>query len=685
MSIRNHIVNGFILLLTLTARGAEQEGRALYVTRWHLGDATAVSAAVTLAADHGFNMLFCQVFGDALALYDSAVAPRSHLVAPGFDALAEAVRQGHEAGLEVHAYINTVNVWSGGLGQPDDPAHIVLDHPDWSMENADGVRDVDNASTPGAMVFFCPREPAFVEYLGDVVREIAADYEVDGIHLDYTRYPTEQHCFCSRHREAFHARYGRDPVPGDPDFDRFREDDIYDMVAAIRQAAVAENAGLRLSATFISPSRRKGQDAQRWLEGGLVDIAVPMLYTADVSSFESSLRWFHHHSGGRHLIPSIGCEYGAVGPEIDSARAVGAEGVAIFASSTLTAGVAAELDARFAAPADPLAYPWLDGSPDTAHPVISDVRAVAVGAGEATILWHTDEETRGAVDYGLTEAYGSTERVGSLRFDHAITLGGLEQETIYHFRVQSTDAAGNESSGDDMTFQTTGEGELEIVLDDGDVDVIFSGSWADGTFGNGYDDDYRWATDQATATATATYRPFLSRAGEWEVAVTYPPGGNRVVDAPYTVTYDGGSDVVYVDQTDRAEPWIILGTFAFAVGQEGSVLLTNQASGGDVVVADAVKWRYAGSPVNPPFVRGDANSDGEVNIADAIAILGYLFLGNPAMACLDALDVADTGGIDIGGAVRILSYLFAQGQPPRPPFPGAGHDPTPTDPFTCGD
>jgi hypothetical protein len=149
--------------------------------------------------------------------------------------------------------------------------------------------------------------------------------------------------------------------------------------------------------------------------------------------------------------------------------------------------------------------------------------------------------------------------------------------------------------------------------------------------------------------------------------------------------YDGGSETVYVNQQERVELWIILGTFSFAAGMDGSVVLANQASGGDVVVADAVRWQYAGGPANPPFVRGDANGDEAVDIADAVAILGYLFLDQPAMACLDALDVADTGGIDIGGAVRILSYFFAAGPPPLPPFPGAGHDPTPTDPFTCGD
>jgi uncharacterized lipoprotein YddW (UPF0748 family) len=674
-----------VMVWALGAGAAEHEGRALYVTRWHLTSAAEVSAAAGYAAAHGFTMLFCQVFGNGMALYDSAVAPRSHLVPAGFDALAEAVRRGHDAGLEVHAYINTVNVWSGGLGLPADPAHIVRSHPEWSMENAARVPDVDRAAEPGALVFFCPREPAFVAYVCDVVREIAAAYDVDGIHLDYTRYPTEEHCFCARHREAFRRRHGRDPVPGEPAFNRLREDDIVGLVSAIRQAAAAENAGLRLSAALLNPSGRKGQDAQRWLEAGLIDMAVPMLYTADLVSFESSLDWFNRHSGGRHVLPAINAGLGAVGPQIDAARGAGAEGVAIFAFNVVTQAVTAELDARFDVSALPLRYPWLDGSPDTVPPVISAVRATFVGAGEATVLWHTDEKTLGAVDYGLTGAYGFTESVGTLRFDHAITLGTLAPERTYHVRVRSKDAAGNESRGDAMTFQTTGEAALEIVIDDGDVDALFTGTWGDGTSGGGYGGDYRWASDQTVITATVTYRPFLPRAGDWEVAVTYVAGDNRVSDAPYTVEYDGGRATVLVNQKTRVEPWVVLGAFSFVAGTDGHVLLTNRATGGDAVVADAVRWRYVGPPPNPSFIRGDANGDDTVDIADAVTILGYLFLGDPAVACLDALDVSDIGVIDISCAIRILTYFFASGDPPLPPFPGAGYDPTPSDPYTCGD
>jgi hypothetical protein len=76
------------------------------------------------------------------------------------------------------------------------------------------------------------------------------------------------------------------------------------------------------------------------------------------------------------------------------------------------------------------------------------------------------------------------------------------------------------------------------------------------------------------------------------------------------------------------------------------------------------------------FKRGDANSDGKVDIADALAILQRLFLDGDACFCNgDALDANDDGKIDLSDAVRVLGYLFL-GTPETlaAPFPECGDD-----------
>ncbi|MFN0059809.1 MAG: hypothetical protein ACKVX7_15225 [Planctomycetota bacterium] len=86
------------------------------------------------------------------------------------------------------------------------------------------------------------------------------------------------------------------------------------------------------------------------------------------------------------------------------------------------------------------------------------------------------------------------------------------------------------------------------------------------------------------------------------------------------------------------------------------------------------------------FIRGDANGDGLVNVADAITTLSYLFVpGTPTPACLDAVDVDDDGQLLIGDAVVLLSSLFVPGSPPpAPPYPNDGFDPTPDALGDCG-
>jgi len=79
----------------------------------------------------------------------------------------------------------------------------------------------------------------------------------------------------------------------------------------------------------------------------------------------------------------------------------------------------------------------------------------------------------------------------------------------------------------------------------------------------------------------------------------------------------------------------------------------------------------------PPFLRGDSNADGRVDISDAIRIFMYLFLGADAPRCMDAADATDDGKLDLSDGVRILCDFFIPytAIPPPGPFQ-CGHDPT---------
>lgn len=83
------------------------------------------------------------------------------------------------------------------------------------------------------------------------------------------------------------------------------------------------------------------------------------------------------------------------------------------------------------------------------------------------------------------------------------------------------------------------------------------------------------------------------------------------------------------------------------------------------------------------FVRGDANNDSLINIADPIFSLNHLFNGGAAPLIPNAMDSNDNGELEIADVAYILRALFQAGPNPPAPFPTAGLDTTPPD-FPAG-
>jgi hypothetical protein len=88
-------------------------------------------------------------------------------------------------------------------------------------------------------------------------------------------------------------------------------------------------------------------------------------------------------------------------------------------------------------------------------------------------------------------------------------------------------------------------------------------------------------------------------------------------------------------------------------------------------------------PAGPDFVRGDFDGNGAANLTDAISSASYLFQQGPAPTCPDAADINDDGILDVSDPVYTLFHLFLGGQPPPPPWPSVGKDPTFRDNLGC--
>ncbi len=94
-------------------------------------------------------------------------------------------------------------------------------------------------------------------------------------------------------------------------------------------------------------------------------------------------------------------------------------------------------------------------SNDTSPPTIANQSSTVISSYSASVQWTTNENSTSQLEYGLSSAYGSLSALdGSLAKSHSQTLSGLAADTVYHFRVLSKDAAGNEAASGDMTFTT---------------------------------------------------------------------------------------------------------------------------------------------------------------------------------------------------------------------------------------
>jgi len=130
--------------------------------------------------------------------------------------------------------------------------------------------------------------------------------------------------------------------------------------------------------------------------------------------------------------------------------------------------------------ADENIYPNLvlaAGVTDFTAPVISNVQATNVTGNSALITWATDENSNSVVEYGLTTGYGSTASNSTNVTSHSMTLNNLTANTLYHYRVKSTDPFDNAATSGDYTFQTTASTWQVITFDNFESGM---GSYTDG-------------------------------------------------------------------------------------------------------------------------------------------------------------------------------------------------------------
>jgi len=274
--------------------------RYFWVVRDALENPESIDSIIDRAEEAGANGIIVQVAGRGEAYYRSSLLPEAPFQ-ENFDPLAYTIARARPRGLEVHAWVNAFLVWSAPY-PPGDSTHVWHSHPDWFMTDRfnrstrDYTRDeCDRNGLVGATL--SPAVPEVREFIADIAVEIAVNYNVDGIHLDYIRYPNPSFGFETRSTGAFFLETGLDPMDifqrhGDNNqleeaWSLWRIDQVTRTVETVRSVLRSECPGVLLScAVMADPFEAESHyscDWRAWLESGLVDFVCTMAYTTDTA------------------------------------------------------------------------------------------------------------------------------------------------------------------------------------------------------------------------------------------------------------------------------------------------------------------------------------------------------------------------------------------------------------------
>ena len=355
------------LALASTVQAGAGEMRGVWVVRTALASPESADAAVDDAARAGLSAIFVQVRGRGDALYASRLAPRSEVLrgqAAGFDPLARVLLRAHARGLQVHAWINVLLV--GGFGVPLPAGHVAAMHPEWLMvpRSAAGAALHTAGQELAALIearrdpdaeglYLSPSSPEAVAHLEAVVRELVGAYAVDGLHLDFIRYPARDYDYSRAALAAFRARRGRGWLRDGPDADPAgwaaqRSAAVDALVERLARTARATRPSIVVSAAVVPEPmamRDKGQAWPGWMRRGLIDAACAMAYTPDTTQFRAQIVALRDRLGPQATLwAGIGAyrlQQASVVEKVRAARGAGASGVVLFSSDSL---VGADLD-----------------------------------------------------------------------------------------------------------------------------------------------------------------------------------------------------------------------------------------------------------------------------------------------------------------------------------------------------
>lgn len=389
---------------------------------------------------NNFNTVMFQVRSRGEVFYNSRIEPMSSLVKQGtavskFDPLAFAVEECHKRGLECHAWIVTYPLGSDRQVKSLGMLSVTKKNPSITKKFK-------------GEWFLDPGNPRTDDYLLSIVEEVVANYDVDGIHFDYIRYPDNRGQFPD---DGMYRLYGKGKTRAD-----WRRDNITRFVKKTYKKVKELKPWVQVSSSPLGRYRSLGetghgwtafetvyQDAGKWMKTGIHDAIYPMMYYKEQLFYPYVDDWLNH-GNGRIVVPGLGTyqmiELGwsqqDILNQVDYTRRKNAEGQAYFRTENVlsnTKGILQALKTYYKYPAKLPAMIWLsDSVPEKPF----GLRAEKTPDGLFQLKW----EVRDYNDRVTFNVYRSdTEELSTDKAENILAVG-LKQ-TMINFFVPDDDKA----------------------------------------------------------------------------------------------------------------------------------------------------------------------------------------------------------------------------------------------------
>ena len=279
---------------------------------------------IAVARNNNVNIIFPEVRKTGDAYYVSTIEPRATNIDPTYtNPLSDIITKAHDTSsgkqrIEVHAWVVPYRVWNTTLGSPP-TNHVLNKHPEWIMS------DYSGNTLDGTSISIDPGIPEVEDYIVDVILELVQNYNVDGIHFDYFRYPEREWGYNPISVERFNRLYDKTGTPDytDPDWCDFRREQIKALGRKVYAKVKQLKWNIKISAATISwggyygdftqtaPYASVFQDWVGMMDEGILDLHVTMVYKREhiagqAYDFRSWTQFTGQTKAGRHAIIGLG-------------------------------------------------------------------------------------------------------------------------------------------------------------------------------------------------------------------------------------------------------------------------------------------------------------------------------------------------------------------------------------------